>query len=130
MAYQAFDSEGNEVFLCEINSICPIAHAEQARQIAYDYFVEVEKCHAELSQMFTKLLKPIGETEPTHIWCPRIGYTHQLQMQVSTMASYELPWLGNRAYTLADDHEEIKSKFVCLTDPANDILAALGLEEI
>lgn len=130
MPYKAYDSNGNEVFLTEINSICPLAHATEARQIAYDYFIDVEKCHAELSQMFTKELRPIGTNEATHVWCPRIGYTHQLAMQVDTMASYDLEWLGNRAYTLADDHEEIRSKFVCLTDSKEDILAALALEEI
>lgn len=128
--YQAFDSDGNEVFLTEINSICPLAHAEQARQIAYDYFIDVEKCNATLNQMFTKFLRPIGTTEATHVWCPREGYTHQLNMQVSTMASYELEWLGNRIYTLADDHNELLSKFVCMTDNKDLILETLGLEEI
>ncbi|MFO1007578.1 MAG: hypothetical protein U0929_16565 [Planctomycetaceae bacterium] len=128
--YQAFDSNGNEVFLTEINSLCPIAYATEARQIAHDYFVNVEKCPVQLEEMFTKFVKPIGESEATHVWCPRIGYTHQLNWQVETMTSYELSWIGNRVYTLADDHEEIKSKFVCLTDSKEEILEALGLEEM
>lgn len=128
--YEAFDSAGNPVTLTEINSLCPIAHLSEARQIAYDYFVELEKCPVELNQMFTTFVKPIGETEPTHVWCPRIGYTHQLNMQIGRMAEQELNWIGNRVYTLADDHTEIKSKFVCMTEPAAEILAALGLEEI
>lgn len=128
--YKAFDSEGNEVFLTEINSICPIAYAEPARQIAYDYFINVEKCPAELSQMFTKFLKPIGSNDATHVWCPRQGYTHQLDMQVKTMASYNLEWLGNRVYTLADNHDELLNKFVCMTDNKDLILETLGLEEV
>lgn len=130
MPYTAHDDEGNEVFLTEINSLCPIQYLEQAKQIAYDYFIEVEKSSATLDQMFTKFLRPIGKTEATHCWCPRTGYTHQLKMQLDRMTSCNLNWVGTRAYTINDDHEELLNKFVCITTEANEILNALNLEEI
>ncbi len=130
MPYTAHDDEGNIVFLTEINSLCPIQYLEQARQIAYDYFIEAEKTHATLDQMFTKFVKTIGATEATHCWCPRIGYTHQLKMQLDRMASYNLEWIGTRSYTIDDDHQELLNKFVCITTEANMILTTLNLEEI
>lgn len=129
--YKAYDDNGNEVFLTEINSICPIRYLEQGRQIAYDYFIQKEKCiEVTIEQMFTKFVRPIGSSEATHVWCPRIGYTHQLAMQIETMASYNLDWIGNRIYTLQDNHEEILNKFVCMTDNKDTILQTLGLEVI
>ena len=131
MPYKAYDDSGNEIFLTEINTLCPIQYLEEAKLIAYNYFVEVEKSKEVLmEQMFTKFVRPIGTVEATHVWCPRTGYTNQLVMQTETMASYDLPWIANRVYTLQDNHEEILSKFICLTENSSLILESLGLEVI
>lgn len=130
MSYKAYDDDGNEVALTEMNTLCPIEHATEARQIAYDYLTNVEKCQVSLDQMLSILLRPIGGTEATHIWCPRTGWTNQLQMQIDTMNSYNLSWMGNRAYTIEDSKEELLSKLVCVTSPASELLAYLQLEEI
>jgi hypothetical protein len=127
---RAFDSDGNEVFPTQINSLCPIEYLEEAKVIAYEYFLQVEKCQATLEQMFTQFLKPIGGDKPTHVWCPRTGYTHQLKMQVGRMSELNKDWLGKRVYTLEDDHQELLNKFVCMTDDAQTILETLGLQEV
>ena len=127
---RAFDKEGNEVFYTEINSLCPIEYLEEAKKIAYDYFIEVEKVSVTLDQMFTKFLKLKGQEKETHCWCPRAGYTHQLNMQIERMTSVNKDWVGKKAYTLNDDHNELLSKFVCITNTAEEILQTLGLEEI
>jgi hypothetical protein len=128
--YQAFDNDGNEVFLTNINSLCPIRYLEEAKKIAYDYFIEVEKCPVRLDQMFTKFLKTVGSEEITHCWCPREGYTHQLAMQIQRMKEQNLDWVGSREYTINDDKEELLNKFVCMTSSAEEIFKELNLEEV
>jgi len=128
--YQAFDDDGNEVFLININSLCPIEYLEEAKKIAYYYFIEVEKCPAKLEQMFTKFLKPIGEVEISHCWCPREGYTNQLNMQIQRMKEQNLHWVGDREYKISDNKEELLNKFVCISSPVDEILRELNLEEV
>ncbi|RTK96717.1 MAG: hypothetical protein EKK64_03150 [Neisseriaceae bacterium] len=128
--YKAFDDEGNELFLTNINSLCPIRYLQEAKKIAYDYFIEVEKCPANLEDMFTKFLRPIGSEEITHCWCPREGHNNQLDMQVQRMKEQNLDWVGNRVYTLEDNIEELLNKFICMTDPQEEILNKLNLEEV
>jgi len=130
MSYKAHDDDGNEVFLTEINSLCPIAYATEARQIAFDHLKNIEKCSVTLEQMLTILLRPIGSIEATHIWCPRTGWTNQLKWQIDEMTALNLGWIGTRAYTIEDSKSELLSKFVCLTSPASEILTYLNLEEI
>lgn len=131
MSYKAYDDNGNEIFLTEINTLCPIQYIEQAKQIAYDYFVQIEKSKEVLiEQMFTKFVRPIGTTNATHIWCPRTGYTNQVVMQMQWVNSFNLDWIANRVYTLQDSHDEILSKFVCLTENSNLILESLNLEVV
>lgn len=127
---KVFDDFGNEVFWTEINTICPIEYTVEAKQIAYDYFTNIEKIPVTLESMLSKQLKPIGSDVATHIWCPRGGYTHHLMRQISFMTSHNYGWIADRVYSLADDHSEILNKFVVLTDNKNDILSTLGLEEI
>lgn len=127
---KAFDDDGNEMVPCEINSLCPIERRADASQIALDYFLEVEKCKATFDQMFTTLLGPTGSQTATHVWCPRRGYTTGLAAQIQRMKDQNQEWVGSREYTLDDDHAEILSKFVCLTDNADDVLSSLGLEII
>lgn len=127
---RVFDAFGNEVFWTNINSICPIEYINEAKRIAYDYFIELEKQPVKLDEMFVKLLKPIGSQEATHCWCPRGGYTHQLNMQLNRMKELSKEWIKTRVYTLEDDHNEIKSNFVVLSDDKDQILKQLGLEEI
>lgn len=128
--HKAFDGLGKELTPCEINSLCPIAFRAEASRIALDYFTEVEKCEASIEQMFSVLLKPIGENEPTHCWCPRKGFTSGLESQLSRMKSLSLEWVGSREYTLEDDRSELLSKFVCMTNNAVDILRELRLEVV
>lgn len=127
---RAFDKDGNEVFLTEINSLCPIKYINEAKQIAYDYFIELEKSSVQLEQMFTKFVRPVGSQEATHCWCPRVGYTHQLIMQVQRMKEQKLDWVGTRAYTIKDNKEELLNKFVCITSTVEEILKELNLEEV
>lgn len=123
-------NKGNVVFPTEINTLCPMQYLEQGKQISYDYFTEIEKIVVTIDQMFTKFVRPIGTESITHCWCPRIGYTNQLQSQVDRMNSYNLEWIGNKAYTIEDDHNELLSKFVTITTKADLVLTALQLEVV
>lgn len=122
------DLQGNPISLTEINSICPVEYAIEARQIAYDYFIEIENCTVNLSDMFQKFLKPIGSETATHVWCPRVGYSNQLAWQLERMASQDLAWIKSTVASVTDP--DCLTKFCVLTDPKNDILTALNLEEI
>lgn len=128
---QVFNKEGKEIFLVEINSLCPIVYHEEAKKIAYDYFVNIEKINnVNIDQMFNKFLKPISATNATHIWCPQKGYNDQLQRQIDSMISYNLNWVGNRVYTIEDDPNELLSKFVCVSSDPIKILTVLQLEVV
>lgn len=128
----ATDDTGRILTLTPINTLCPIEHFDAACKIAYDFITQVEKSAVTLDQMFTTLLRPVGEVEATHLWCPRLGYDNQVEMQITRMAEVKqqqnLGWMTDRVYTLNDKRKELLSKFVLLTEDADEILAAFRLE--
>lgn len=124
----AFDDQGNRIFPVMINTICPIEHAEEATKIASDHFKNIEKIDIKDEIMFATKLAPIGETEPTHLFCSRFGYTNQLNLEVETFKRQNLSWCSEKEYSVEDNPEEIKSLFCCVTGKRKKVLEHLGLE--
>lgn len=129
---QAHDDEGNEIFQVMINTICPIEHAAEARQIAYIHMTTVENAVSDsVDQMLTTILGPVDSPEITHIFCARLGYTNQVKMEIATAKrlreEQNLNWCGDKEYTTADSAEEIRSKFCCVTGDTTEVLSHLNL---
>ncbi|WP_010586424.1 hypothetical protein [Schlesneria paludicola] len=126
---QAFDEFGREVFPVVINTICPVAYAEPARQLALRHMTTVEQASGDtLGRMLDINLGPIGADEITHVFCSRNAYTHQVGMVVEAFQQESLPWGGTRAYSLLSDREEVKRMFCVVLGPTSVVLNWLGLE--
>lgn len=118
---RAFDDLGNEVFPVQIKTIAPIEFAEEARGLSHQYTQGID-CTDPLESMLPVSLRPMGEETATHIFCVRSGYTHELQDQLSFLASREEEWISG---DLETDPETILTKF-CTFDA--DLESDLGLE--
>lgn len=116
---RAFDENGIEVFPCQIKSIAPIEHAEEAREISFE-FMQSLGGEDTVEQMLPVLLRPIGGI-PTHVYCSRDSYTHELQKQLNFLAQREDSWISGNLET---SPSEIFVKFCTF----NATLEELGLE--
>ena len=126
---QAFDINGNEVFQVEIFTLAPIEHSETARQISAD-FLNSQHCGELPENMLPDLLRPIGEEEPTHIFCFRLGWTHELALQLDWLANQEEGWICSDDHGL-ENANHIKEKFCTVSGVSkNEVLTFLGLEEV
>ena len=127
----AFDETGREVFPIVINTICPVMHATAAREIAFNHMRDIEgngMTSDHPSQMLAMKLGPLQSDEVTHLFCSRRGYTHQVEMEVETLARVGHAWCGRREYRMTDNHDEIKSLFCCVTGDQSALIQALNLE--
>ena len=124
----AFDDAGNLVSRVIVNTIAPIAHAEEARQIAAGCLNLSPGVNAVPAEMLTTLLRPIGATTPTHVWCSRACHTHGLNQQIDYFQDHPAEWVLGRLYSIDDDTDDILSGFATIVGPADAALAALGLE--
>lgn len=126
---RAFDAAGREVFPVVINTICPVAHAAAAKQLALRHMTTVEQAGGDtLEKMLNTHLGSIGSDEVTHIFCTRPAYTHQSEMVVEAFRRERLAWGGDRAYSIDDDPEVVRRLFCVVLGEMHSVLAWLGLE--
>lgn len=128
---QAYDSNGNEVYPVRINTICPIAYAALAKQIAVDYMHSTGATDDQLLDMLPDNLAPIGTGIPTHVFCGRSSYTHDLQNQLDYLAAQNQIWICSDNHTIDDfTSTHIKSYFCTIEGDTAALLDFLGLEVI
>lgn len=113
-----------------INTICPIAHASRAREIAHAHMVEIEQASCSLEQMLPTLLSPVSGGSPTHVFCARRETERQLRLELETLSSQAESWIARRRYSQLDDRVEILSLFCCFTGHRAWWLKRLGLREV
>jgi len=118
-----FDSEGNRLYSCTINTIAPIALADNARAIAVKFLTDLKI--EEKDPLPTKL-KDIQSNEITHVFCSRKASTRELGNQMWFMQNYSEEWISGKLET---DPERIKKLFCTVVADKADLLQALGLEE-
>lgn len=122
-------NNGRRVYPRQINTICPVEHAAIVRGIAYRHLIEVEgSTNESLASMLPVNLGPVGGDTVTHVRCSRVGYTHQVNMEVDTIRQQPFPWCANKGYVVGHDVAEMKSLFCCITGDQAEVLAYLGLE--
>ena len=120
-------NDGKPVQLVSICTICPVAYAEEARQIAASNFLK-----ANPEEMLTTKLGPIGEDRVTHIWCCRQDYEHAVPIQLETLQKANREWTaGFSAY--ADRMRDIDLSFpltlmMTIIGEESEVLSLLGLE--
>lgn len=120
---------GQEVFPVTINTICPIAHADQARELCVAHMEQMEEAKGVTLQNVLGInLGPIGVDEVTHIFCSRPGYTYQVDLALESFSKESLPWGGSRAYSFLSDPSEIKNLFCIVLGDTEKLLKWLGLE--
>jgi len=125
---RAFDDFGREVFPVVINTICPVAHADQAKQLALRHMTTVEGTGDTLDRMLDIKLGPVGSNDVTHVFCSRNAFTNQVEMVVDAFKREGLIWGGARAYSLLSDRDEVKSLFCVVLGQTSVVLKWLGLE--
>lgn len=128
---QYWDRDGREVFPNVINTICPIAHADRARLLAHQYMTTIEAgVDMTVDQMLTTLLAPVGSGEPTHIFCSREGFCHQVESEVEFLASRPESWCGRVKYQSDSVPQEVLGLFCCVVGDVSTMLDRLGLREV
>lgn len=116
---RAYDEFGNEVFPVVIQTIAPIEHAAEAREISHEFLLQYGGTDS-VESMLPVLLRPVGGI-PTHIYCSRDGYTHELANQLAFLATREESWISGELET---DAGIIFTHFCTFTGD----LESLGLE--
>lgn len=126
-----FDADGNQVYPQKIHTICPIEFESEAKAAALDYMHHVEQAHDEvIENMLSVLLAPNGSGNPTHIYCERDGFCHQVRSEVAYIASLQLPYAASQGYAVGDSKEEMLSRFCCIIGDKAEILEYLELQEV
>lgn len=120
-----------EVFPRVINTICPIEHADEARLIAHQYMTTVESGSSmKVADMLAVKLAPLWSDEPTHIFCSRDGFCHQVRKQRKFMAARPESWISKAEFQSETVTDAILSLFCCVVGDAESMLARLGLREV
>lgn len=128
MTTKAFDLEGNEVFLRIANCICPVQYIDDAREIASEYWHNVENViDWQPEKMLPTPLSPTGEAPATHYLCSMKLYSNQVAAFVQFIAEAGFSWIATEEKTLADNLTD--SFLVCCAIRA-DFLAAAGLNVV
>lgn len=120
METQTHDLQGNPVFPVQINTIAPIEHAEDARQLSFEFLQSLGGDDS-LESMLPVLLRPIGEQEATHVYCGRSSFTHELNLQLNFLNQQNEEWVSGNLET---NPEIILQKF-CTFEGTLD---SVGLE--
>lgn len=120
---QAYDDFGNEVFPVTIHTIAPLAFATDARYISATFLWANGGVDDVASEMLPVQLGLIGTGIPTHIYCARNSYTHELANQLAFLSAREELWISGELET---EPSTILVKFCTFDCP----LETLGLEVI
>lgn len=124
------DEQGNEVYPVIVNMLCPVQHSDEARALAANHVVNVEGIYAQASQLLHTNLGPVGTNQITHIGSTQRTYTNILSCRIDSLNKANLPWIGTREYTVADDPKVLKSLFCCVTGDPISIMNHLKLDVI
>lgn len=127
------DENGNpvEVFPVVINSIAPILRATEARVVALDHMHNWEKnTSCTLQQMMPQKLGLKGTIIPTHVFCSRAGFTHQVAMLDEHLSQIESLITAGHTFGLNFNPVEVLSKFCVVIGNTQEMLDRLGLEVI
>lgn len=125
------NGEMYEVFPVVINSIAPIVRAEEARAVALDHMHNWEgNASCGLSQMMPQTLGVVGTGIPTHVFCSRDGYTHQVTMLDEHLAQIENAVTAGHTFDMSFDSVEVLVKFCVVIGDTQAMLDRLGLEVI
>ena len=120
-------NDGKPVSLVSICTICPIAYADEARQIAASNFLK-----ANPEEMLTTKLGPIGEDRVTHIWCCRSDYEHAIPIQLETLRKANREWTaGFAAYVEGLKTMDLPlslTLMLTIIGEEAEVLSILGLE--
>lgn len=125
---RAFDLEGNEVFYRIANCICPAEHVQDAREIASEYWHNVEGViDWQPEKMLPTALSPTGEAPATHYLCSMGLYSNQITAFVEFIAAAGLPWIATEEKTLTDN---LTDSFLVCSAIRSEFLAAAGLQVV
>mgnify|MGYP003339229072 CR=1 len=120
-----------EVFPRIINTICPIDRQSEAREIAHLYMTTIESgASMSVAEMLSVELAPIGSEIPTHVFCSRDGFCHQVRMQREFMAVRPEDWIVGLNLLAESVDESILGLFCCVVGDPEVMLSRLGLREV
>ena len=127
--YQAYDDEGNEIFLYHSTAITPAANLTDARTIATAW------CTArgvDTDSLILPIpLSPTGSTPITHYACFDETYENVIDDMVAWIAAESETWTADQLYTISDSATEIKSLFcIVRSDNESETLTHLGLQKV
>lgn len=120
-----------EVFPCIINSIAPIEHENRAKIIAYEHMAGFEQnLSVIIGEMMPTYLAPVGQSTPTHVFCSRDGFCHQVRMLEKHIAIRPEEWVSKKILTINDGKEAILRSMCVVVGDAKSLLKFLGLVEV
>jgi len=121
--------DGAEVFQVVLNAICPVAHAQQARESTLAYLQQYESTQATTTEHVLNInLGPIGSTEVTHVFCSRRANTDQISKSLRMIHTLGFPWCGRVPYSVDGSIDDLLSKFCVVVGEKDALLSHLGLE--
>lgn len=131
MNSKVYDDLGNQVQLITINTICPIAYSALAKQIAVNFMNSNGASDDQLLDMLPDNLGATGTGIPTHIFCSRQGYSHELLKQLDYLNSQNLLWICADNHNLQDySATHLKTFFCTIACDTQSLLDYLNLEVI
>lgn len=130
----AYDDDSSIMTLYILNTIAPIAYAQQARELALFHLQNVDcTSDTDVNRMLPDLLYDKVTGEQTHIMCSRNAYDNTIRNQQATMTAESLNgsnWVSDTYFYLEDnpDINIIKSKMCFILGDKENTLNYLGLE--
>lgn len=118
------DRNGVQLEKVIIITICPIAHAAEAKQHCADFLNNGES--PEL--MLNKIVGPIGSNTATHVYCERATWHTEIKKQSDYMTMLNLPWMDSTVYN--PESFDITKMTTIVIDENDNGLSILGLEVI
>lgn len=125
------NAQGRVIEQLIINTLCPMKHAEEARDIAWAHVNEHDPDMSVTREtILPQKLGPIGSDEVTHVFCSRRSDSDKLWLQMRSLRrNKQHAWIGIDELGIGDDPELIKSLFCTLRGEPGPLLAYLGLDE-
>lgn len=105
MSNQAFDDNGNEIFLITANIVVPTNHHKDAAVLASEYMRDVEQVTDwQPEKMMPTKLSSNGKTISHHI-CSRVVYTNQIAMMANAIKEHSKKhkWCAQYCYELDEE---------------------------
>lgn len=124
----AYDGEGNPLFLQDWLTVCPVEFLEGGREACAWHLTHVEnEVETPLEKMLPTPIGPVGG-DVTHHACYRQVYPSCIASVNESMAalSTDRPWMKN-GQSQIDDPEAL-TKFACLSCSLDAFLAAHSME--